>query len=151
MEHVHFHYIHETGIGIILGAIFGAILYFKNEEEVSFNGEAFFEFILPPIIFAAGYNLRKEKFFAYFGYISIYAILGTVVNFIVTLLIMLALNNAEIFKNQNGIWQLEDANILFFSATMCASDAVAALTLIKADKYPKLFSIVFGEGLVKEN
>jgi len=33
---------------------------------------------------------------------------------------------------------------------MCASDAVAALTIIKADKYPKLFSIVFGEGLLND-
>lgn len=41
-----------------------------------------------------------------------------------------------------------DSSILYFSATMCASDVVAALTLIKADETPKLFSIVFGEGLV---
>ena len=28
MEHVHFHYIHETGIGILLGGGFGAILHY---------------------------------------------------------------------------------------------------------------------------
>lgn len=37
-----------------------------------------------------------------------------------------------------------------FSATICASDAVAALTIIKPEKYPKLFSIVFGEGLMND-
>jgi uncharacterized membrane protein YadS len=37
MEHVHFHYIHETGIGIILGVIFGSIIYFKEDVVVSFN------------------------------------------------------------------------------------------------------------------
>jgi sodium/hydrogen exchanger-like protein 6/7/sodium/hydrogen exchanger 8 len=35
---------------------------------------------------------------------------------------------------------------MIFGATLCASDSVAALSMIKADKYPKLFSIVFGEG-----
>jgi sodium/hydrogen exchanger-like protein 6/7/sodium/hydrogen exchanger 8 len=33
---------------------------------------------------------------------------------------------------------------------MCASDAVAALTMIKADQYPKLFSVVFGEGMIND-
>lgn len=33
---------------------------------------------------------------------------------------------------------------------MCASDAIAALTLISSDKYPKLFSVVFGEGLLND-
>jgi len=33
---------------------------------------------------------------------------------------------------------------------MCASDAIAALTLINSAAYPKLFSIVFGEGLLND-
>lgn len=37
-----------------------------------------------------------------------------------------------------------------FSATICASDAVAALTIIKPHEFPKLFSIVFGEGLMND-
>ena len=37
-----------------------------------------------------------------------------------------------------------------FSATMCASDSVAALTMIKPDQYPKLFSVVFGEGMIND-
>ncbi len=39
---------------------------------------------------------------------------------------------------------------MIFGATMCASDSVAALTMIKADKYPKLFSVVFGEGMIND-
>lgn len=34
--------------------------------------------------------------------------------------------------------------ILLYSATICATDSVAALTMIKPQKFPKLFSIVFG-------
>jgi sodium/hydrogen exchanger-like protein 6/7/sodium/hydrogen exchanger 8 len=37
-----------------------------------------------------------------------------------------------------------------YSATICATDSVAALTMIKSDKYPKLFSIIFGEGMVND-
>jgi sodium/hydrogen exchanger-like protein 6/7/sodium/hydrogen exchanger 8 len=39
---------------------------------------------------------------------------------------------------------------LLFSATICATDSVAALTMIKPKKYPRLFSIVFGEGMVND-
>lgn len=40
--------------------------------------------------------------------------------------------------------------MLLFSATICATDSVAALTLLDSDKYPKLFSVVFGEGMVND-
>jgi sodium/hydrogen exchanger-like protein 6/7/sodium/hydrogen exchanger 8 len=37
-----------------------------------------------------------------------------------------------------------------YSATICASDSVAALTMINPSKYPKLFSIIFGEGMIND-
>ena len=39
---------------------------------------------------------------------------------------------------------------MIFSATICATDSVAGLTMIKPNKYPKLFSVVFGEGMVND-
>jgi len=37
-----------------------------------------------------------------------------------------------------------------YSATISATDSVAALTLISPAQYPKLFSIIFGEGMVND-
>lgn len=45
---------------------------------------------------------------------------------------------------------LSNALIIKYSATICASDSVAALTMIKPSKYPKLFSVVFGEGMIND-
>lgn len=39
---------------------------------------------------------------------------------------------------------------MIFSATVSATDSVAALTMIKPEKYPKLFSVVFGEGMIND-
>jgi len=39
---------------------------------------------------------------------------------------------------------------MLFSAIICATDSVAALTLIPSDTYPKLFSVVFGEGMIND-
>jgi sodium/hydrogen exchanger-like protein 6/7/sodium/hydrogen exchanger 8 len=40
--------------------------------------------------------------------------------------------------------------MLLYSSTICATDSVAALTMLNSDKYPKLFSVVFGEGMVND-
>lgn len=40
---------------------------------------------------------------------------------------------------------------MLFSATICATDSVAALAMIKPEKYPKLFSVLFGEGMINDS
>ena len=53
-------------------------------------------------------------------------------------------------ENFNEVVKLNLYQIMIYSATMSASDSVAALTMIKADQYPKLFSVVFGEGMIND-
>lgn len=52
--------------------------------------------------------------------------------------------------NTDEVIKFSMSNIMIFAATICASDSVAALTMIKPEKYPKLFSVVFGEGMVND-
>lgn len=40
--------------------------------------------------------------------------------------------------------------ILLLCALLCSSDVIAAVSLIKYDEQPKLFSIVFGEGITND-
>ena len=47
---------------------------------MSFQPELFFFLLLPPIIFEAGYTLRRKDFFRNFGTIIAYAVLGTLVS-----------------------------------------------------------------------
>lgn len=95
--------------------------------------------------------MKKKKFFSNIFYISLYAVAGTLVNFFITLFITEGAKSAGWIVDMNGsIVNLNTRDILYFSATMCASDAIAALTLINSVTYPKLFSIVFGEGLLND-
>jgi predicted Zn-dependent protease len=40
--------------------------------------------------------------------------------------------------------------ILLFASVISATDTVAALTFVKEDSHPKLFSILFGEGVLND-
>jgi hypothetical protein len=156
----------------------------------------FFTFILPPIIFAAGYNLRRRSFFKYFLYIFLFGVLGTVVTFLVVLPLTYYANSKEWFRvtvysyqgefqTEHNIRHLSDEilngnilnynitenetetivpeyvkdesilnfsikEILLFSSVISATDTVAALTFIKEEHEPKLFAVLFGEGVIND-
>ena len=39
---------------------------------------------------------------------------------------------------------------MMVSSLLCSSDVIAAISIIKYDQQPKLYSIVFGEGIVND-
>jgi len=57
---------HETGVVIILGMIIsliGTAIIDDFGTAFRFNDDIFFYVCLPPIVFAAGFNMRRKKFF----------------------------------------------------------------------------------------
>ena len=95
---------HETGIVIILGIAVGGILK-ATEKEIStaFNPAVLFDFGLPFILYAAGYNMRRRRFFDDINNITMFGVLSTVVCFIVlSLLTVLCFNNDLIHRFIEG-------------------------------------------------
>ena len=95
---------------------------------------------MPPIIFAAGYNLRKNYFFENFGIILYYGIIGTVLAFLIISSFGIMLNEWNLFFFE----KLNISDMLQLAAVLCATDTVAALTLVKESQFPQLNSILFG-------
>jgi len=250
-EKIHFHYMHESGVVMLLGI--GITLGFKFfipsldfTKSLAFNDKIFFTFVLPLIIFGAGYNLKKRQFFKYFTYIFLLGVVGTLIAFTWVAPLTYFFNQFNFFylsyskydyaslikmggipvdpetKQRLNISQLnltydkKDVNstimsiidhsssvkkvflqeednetevkeeeaqkeneeekkeaedeqsdnvdlknhpilldfslmdALSFAAVISATDAVAALTFIHEDTEPKLFSILFGEGVVND-
>ena len=147
---IHFHYVHESGIIMILGLLLGVIANMFSSTSVtknlSFNDEVFFNFVLPPIIFSAGYNLKKKSFFTFFFYIVTFGIFGTLVSFGAVSSLTYISNKMNLFSPFN----LNLKQILLFSSVIASTDTVAALTFINDDDHPKLFSILFGEGVLND-
>jgi NhaP-type Na+/H+ or K+/H+ antiporter len=55
-----------------------------------------------------------------------------------------------VFKETTGNGNISDNNMLLLSSTLTASDTVAVLTLLNKTKFPKIHSIIFGEGLLND-
>lgn len=145
---------------MILGVIVGVIFYFYNggQYTLTFDEKTFFYFMLPPIIFAAGYNLKRRNFFKNFAYIFIFGILGTFITFFVIFFLAYAVSESDWIyiqsspnkeRNQKVI-HLSIEDCLYFAATLCATDTVASLTILKPKKFPKLFSVIFGESTLND-
>ena len=248
-EKIHFHYMHESGVVMLLGI--GITLTFKFfipsldfTKSLAFSDKIFFTFVLPLIIFGAGYNLKKRQFFKYFTYIFLLGVVGTLIAFTWVAPLTYFFNQFNFFylsyskydyaslikmggvpidpvtKQRLNISELNltysgkvnstmmnildnnnystpITNIIFqekqeenetlpneeeesqpekeepnndfvdlkkhpilldfslmdalsFAAVISATDAVAALTFIHEDTEPKLFSILFGEGVVND-
>jgi len=60
---------------------------------MEFNGEMFFYFVLPPIVFAAGFNMYRKKFFENFANIMLFGVVGTLFAFFTYSGITLAMVN----------------------------------------------------------
>lgn len=229
-EKINFHYMHESGVIMLLGI--GITLTFKFfipsldfTKSLAFNDKIFFTFVLPLIIFGAGYNLKKRQFFKYFTYIFLLGVVGTLIAFTWVAPLTYFFNQFNFFylsyskydyaslikmggvpidpitkqrlniselnitfnesinsirmniyenissenedqKEEEDEEQIENDYVdlkkhpilldfslmdaLSFAAVISATDAVAALTFIHEDTEPKLFSILFGEGVVND-
>ena len=75
---------HETGVVILIGIAVGAILDAAGDKiATGFSPVVLFDFGLPFILYAAGYNMRRRRFFDDINNITMFGILSTVLCFIV--------------------------------------------------------------------
>ena len=98
-----FYYLHQSGLCMLLGMIISLVTRFikpfeNYEKSLEFNDNVFFTFILPPIIFSAGYNIRVKNFFKYFHYSIIFGVLGTFLTFVIISLSTYLCNMINLFR-----------------------------------------------------
>ncbi|EHH16702.1 hypothetical protein EGK_12032 [Macaca mulatta] len=120
-------------------------------EKMTFDPEIFFNVLLPPIIFHAGYKRSQRHFFQNLGSILTYAFLGTAISCIVIGLIMYGFVKAMIHAGQlkNGDFHFTDC--LFFGSLMSATDPVTVLAIFHELHVDlDLYTLLFGESVLND-
>uniref|UniRef100_A0A674P3W7 Sodium/hydrogen exchanger n=1 Tax=Takifugu rubripes TaxID=31033 RepID=A0A674P3W7_TAKRU len=119
-------------------------------RKVTFDPEVFFNILLPPIIFHAGYSLKKRLFFSNLGSIITYAFLGTAMSCFIIGNLMYG-----VVKLMEAVGQLTDkfyyTDCLFFGAIISATDPVTVLAIfneLHADG--DLYALLFGESVMND-
>eukprot|EP01100_Stratorugosa_tubuloviscum_P015900 TRINITY_DN966_c0_g3_i1.p1 TRINITY_DN966_c0_g3~~TRINITY_DN966_c0_g3_i1.p1 ORF type:complete len:497 (+),score=184.85 TRINITY_DN966_c0_g3_i1:162-1652(+) len=69
-------FLSPSGFSIIFGLLIGAACHLAG-QDFTFSPELFFYVLLPPLIFEAGYTMKRRDFFKNVGPILIYAVVGT--------------------------------------------------------------------------
>eukprot|EP00241_Pyramimonas_parkeae_P002270 CAMPEP_0114245104 /NCGR_PEP_ID=MMETSP0058-20121206/11704_1 /TAXON_ID=36894 /ORGANISM="Pyramimonas parkeae, CCMP726" /LENGTH=517 /DNA_ID=CAMNT_0001358107 /DNA_START=427 /DNA_END=1981 /DNA_ORIENTATION=- len=150
----HVGWVSEAGVACALGLLGGLgvhVLYHVCGDILPpgilhFNSDLFFNVMLPPIIYNAGFNMRKRLFFRNFLSICSLGILGTLLQFAL-------LSSAAwfIFGRQPTLGlHINFGDCLAVGAIFASTDSVVALQVIKQDKHPLLYSLAFGEGVLND-
>jgi NhaP-type Na+/H+ or K+/H+ antiporter len=148
---IKFYFLHQSGLCMILGMLISLITYFitpfdNYKKSLEFNDNVFFTFILPPIIFSAGYNIKVKTFFKYFHYSVIFGIIGTFITFVIIFCFTYIFNLINLFQMNFNI-----KDILLYSAVISSTDTVSPLAFISESNKDKLFEVLFGEGIMNDS
>ena len=175
IEHTGTQVLQEAGTALLIGMGGGYVIYLyqtsveaaegldqdlANATTVSFlhfDNDVFFNFILPPIIFSAGYTMRKRKFFSNFGTIILLGVIGSIVTVIGISACLYALqvyipglcSGRQPDPDAPG-YQNDAMDCIILGTILCNVDLVATLSVMSPTETPQLYSILFGEGVIND-
>ncbi|KAL7132186.1 hypothetical protein ABFS83_12G055200 [Erythranthe nasuta] len=128
-----------VGTGVLILVISGG----KSSHLLVFSEDLFFIYLLPPIIFNAGFQVKKKQFFRNFMTIMLFGAVGTLISFII-----ISLGAIAFFEKMDVGLAIGD--YLAIGAIFAATDSVCTLQVLSQDETPLLYSLVFGEGVVND-
>ncbi|KFB39174.1 AGAP008718-PA-like protein [Anopheles sinensis] len=121
----------------------------ENEIDLkaTFDPEVFFNIILPPIIFHAGYSLKRKYFFRNLGAILMFAIIGTTLS--AFLIGALMYGFVQLMPKLKSSFTFLDT--LYFGALISPTDPLTILAIF-SDKHVdvNLYALVFGESVLND-
>ena len=151
---------HTTGIIVMMGILISFIIKRIGTtdgelepwvKDLRFQEGVFFDLILPLIIFPSGFNMRRKKFFSNIGTIMKFGFVGTLICFTFYTLLTFGASKAGLLTKGDGSRiGIEMFEIISICSLLCSSDVIAAISMINYKDQPKLFSIVYGEGVFND-
>ncbi|XP_014477763.1 PREDICTED: sodium/hydrogen exchanger 7 isoform X5 [Dinoponera quadriceps] len=144
----------DKGGGIVKNKTFaysfrGEIYKEDNEIDLkaTFDPEIFFNIILPPIIFHAGYSLKRKYFFRNLGAILTYALIGTSISAFVIGALMYAF--IQLIPHLSTSFTFLDT--LYFGALISPTDPLTIISIFNDLHVDvNLYALVFGESVLND-
>ncbi|MED6111215.1 monovalent cation:H+ antiporter, CPA1 (nhx1) [Stylosanthes scabra] len=131
-------------IGVCTGVFILLVSGGTHSHILVFSEDLFFIYLLPPIIFNAGFQVKKKQFFVNFITIMMFGAVGTLISCTI-----ITFGVTQIFKRMD-IGPMEIGDYLAIGAIFAATDSVCTLQVLNQDETPLLYSLVFGEGVVND-
>ncbi|XP_014824185.1 PREDICTED: sodium/hydrogen exchanger 2-like isoform X2 [Poecilia mexicana] len=138
----------ESCVLIMVGLLVGGVIYgVRHSAPPTLSADAFFLFLLPPIVLDAGYFLPGRLFFENLGTILWYAVLGTLWNVVG---IGLSLYGVCLLV-PDSLGDISLLHCLLFGSLIAAVDPVAVLSVFQEMHVnEQLHILVFGESLLND-
>ncbi|CAN1167949.1 Sodium/hydrogen exchanger 2 [Linum perenne] len=131
-------------IGVCTGVVILLVSRGKSSHLLVFSEDLFFIYLLPPIIFNAGFQVKKKQFFRNFITIMLFGAVGTLISCFV-----ISIGAIQIFSRMD-IGEFDIGDYIALGAIFAATDSVCTLQILNQDQTPLLYSLVFGEGVVND-
>ncbi|XP_037049835.1 sodium/hydrogen exchanger 6 isoform X3 [Bradysia coprophila] len=129
----------------------GQVVQLEDNEmdlKATFDPEIFFNIILPPIIFYAGYSLKRKYFFRNLGAILTFAIIGTTISAFLIGVLMYGAVKLWPAALSNSFTFLDT---LFFGALISPTDPLTILAIFSDLQVDvNLYALVFGESVLND-
>ncbi|XP_038973282.1 sodium/hydrogen exchanger 4 [Phoenix dactylifera] len=141
-------WVNESITAMLIGCSIGTIILFSSKGRSShilrFDEELFFIYLLPPIIFNAGFQVKKKQFFHNFLNIMFFGVVGVFISFAI-----ISAGSWWLFP-KIGFNGLSARDYLALGTIFASTDTVCTLRVLHQDENPRLYSLVFGEGVVND-
>ncbi|KAL6738520.1 hypothetical protein Aduo_012062 [Ancylostoma duodenale] len=137
----------DSSLLIAVGLLLGLILKESGAHiAYTLDSHVFFLYLLPPIIFDAGYFMPNRALFENFDSVLLFAVVGTIWNCIAIGCSLLILSSYGIFS-----MAFSTTEIFVFSALISAVDPVAVIAVFEEINVNEfIFVNVFGEALFND-
>lgn len=154
LHHSRLTFITEGSLALMWGLLAGGGFYFYYEHLkgshipsalVTFNYDIYMTLLLPPIIFYAGFSIKKKDFFANFWALTTLGVVGTILSAAILATIFSFALHFVGLDTQRLV-----GNSIALGTIFSSSDSVAALQALAGGSSPQLHALVFGEAVVND-